>query len=271
MDINQNIKETISLNSEHPLLLCIKCQTKIPFISLAKIGHILQVETNCVKCNSIDTIELKEYLEIMNQIDQLSHYCTKNNNHSTIPSLKFCLNCNKWICQECIDIHQQFEETIKHCFLSKELNYDRMCSEHKNKTVKYYNEDTRVLLCNKCCEEFPVDSSATIISFESLIQDIEAMDIDEDVNVIKSIRNKNEGNKNMMIHMLNTKIDEISQLKRMLQEAYEYNDNNNTMILDLLLTSIHNYRLLKTVPSYELSHNIISNWKINNAIVIDHT
>ena len=141
---NDLLKKNVN---EKDFFLCPQCNQKIPlFISFEEDqNENIQVNYLC-SCNKKKVfIKLEELLKNWSEIKQNSSEC---NSHAE--KGKFCLKCNRWLCDECIVVHDDLIDNHENMIINNELNLNSKCEEHiKKNNVGFccscYNE-----ICSKC-------------------------------------------------------------------------------------------------------------------------
>ena len=84
------------------LLLCPQCHT-VPLIS---IDSNLYISFNC-ECSPSKPLPIDEFVKtfIHKEKDEM---CFNTKKHGDIKAEKYCMQCNKWICDNCLIIHNDF-------------------------------------------------------------------------------------------------------------------------------------------------------------------
>ena len=126
---NDKLKKDIKFNE---LFLCPKCFQKIPLF----ISFDVQKENNdniimnyiCSCDNNFQSINLED---LLNQWNSKKHISSKCNPHSK--EGKYCLKCDKWLCPDCILVHNEIKNSHKDLITKNEIILNNKCKEH-NKT-----------------------------------------------------------------------------------------------------------------------------------------
>ena len=143
---NKPKNKTIDIpNYNYSYLLCPKCWNKIPYLNTFIDGNDIKIKIlcTCLEKDNFVILELLEYTNIINN--------RKNTNpclyHPEIKGIKFCMNCENWLCESCLINH------TKDICISEynNSNYDKLfCSEHsKNKKI-YFCKQCRYIFCKIC-------------------------------------------------------------------------------------------------------------------------
>lgn len=99
----ENTKETHNTHINDTILVCPKCLNKIPLLSWVILNKKVQIEINCKDCFN-STMDFDYYLSKIQK--ETLHYCTRNHNHQSIAADKYCIECQKWVCNQCIRSHE---------------------------------------------------------------------------------------------------------------------------------------------------------------------
>ncbi|XP_067680171.1 tripartite motif-containing protein 2-like isoform X1 [Haliotis asinina] len=61
-----------------------------------------------------------------------------------------CLDCNKLLCKQCVDLHKETKVTKSHSLFDVEIEKDIECKEHKDEVVRFYCEPCEACICVLC-------------------------------------------------------------------------------------------------------------------------
>lgn len=128
-----------------PTVRCAECQQEIP--SQEVISHLFLME------------HLASNSEAKTGEASRAHTCTSCEDSAAASG--FCLDCQDWLCQACIDAHQRVRVTKDHSIRAKdELEGDKptaalgqkymFCENHKQEQLKLYCETCDKLTCRDC-------------------------------------------------------------------------------------------------------------------------
>ena len=141
---NDNEKEKIDslqMINEHFFLSCKKCKN-IPEIILKDNENIL------LKCNNCGMSESQKLENICNfqssWINELVKFCNK---HIEKESKKYCVDCNLFLCAECLTNHRK--QYDNHELIEIKEKFFNLCVVHK-KEYTHYCIDCKKEICTKC-------------------------------------------------------------------------------------------------------------------------
>ena len=69
--------------------------------------------------------------ELLNKWKDIKNIFSKCNSHSK--EGKYCLKCNKWLCPDCIIVHEDIKSSHKELITKNELILNNKCNEHNKK------------------------------------------------------------------------------------------------------------------------------------------
>ena len=142
---NNKLKKDITLNE---LFLCPKCFKKIPLF----ISFDLKKEKNdniimnyiCSCDKNFQSINLEDLLNKWNNNKQISTKCNPHKKEG-----QYCLKCDKWLCPDCIIVHNDIKNTHKDLMTKNEIILNNKCKEHKKNKIGFcctcYKE-----ICSTC-------------------------------------------------------------------------------------------------------------------------
>ncbi|MCQ2816245.1 MAG: hypothetical protein MJ252_03160 [archaeon] len=148
-------------------LICPECSRKIPKFRLFVENSIAKLSIFC-ECNEIrnysGVMMMGEYLTKIDNIDTSVFNCTTHNK----PETKYCINCEKWLCEKCAKKDhclQKFEKNPK----MEEIK----CKIHKL-NASYYCLKCKKFLCESCKSQHNEDvrdesNAHELVSYASLL------------------------------------------------------------------------------------------------------
>ena len=264
---NKNINQKV-------YLLCPNCFKQIPLINTFIDNDTLyiKISCSCLPENNYLIIPLLDYLSTINNRTN-SNFCLF---HPDKIADFFCMNCENWLCQECLDKH------------TKEICDNEYNKNNKNKGNIYCkkHEDNKIYFCKKCiiifCKKcFIHHNTRNIIKHKGtnieyyLTEDkIKAKysqfqtylnDVIELTNVLKDELLKDinlaEKNKNIIINSQKEHFDD----KNKFQDKYLIHKSINEQLKFLIELILNNCEYFQTekILNRKFIYNIIINTKIN--------
>lgn len=253
----QDISTSQSINTNiikgKLFILCIKCKKNIPMIKLHQAKGIIILDINCKNCHQKYDIPLNEYSTVLYEIASERHHCTNKENHLNLPSFIYCVFCSKWLCTDCNKDHQIYSQLTNHFRISNEIIVNSKCP-HYSKPYEYYCKECNDCFCDKCLD-FHQKINHSIITKDELIEEISNLDITEITNKLNRIRKENITKKDQLISRIQNN-SELSEYKAKIQSAFEENDKQNRILMNVFETAIINKEILIDCPSFELLINI---------------
>jgi hypothetical protein len=149
-DAKRLFLETETLASN--IVTCEDCFS-IPKIILLNRNKI---EIECSKCNSMkykDANYLIAFLKKINENKELPK-CNYNEKHES-KSVKYCCQCTKYLCEECIKIHDISFVEKSHILIAQKMQSQYYCNQkgHKEFIYRCYCTECKKYLCSECkCE-----------------------------------------------------------------------------------------------------------------------
>ena len=249
----EKIKEKIS---NKDLFLCPKCFRNIPLFFSFDINDKKDIYVNytcyCDDKNSIQNIKLTELLDLWDNKTFNFGNCNSHSNEG-----KFCPKCKRWLCPECVLVHDDIKGSHSNLISKIELLFNKNCEIHKNKKCNgfcctCYNE-----ICSECAGFFN-DGHKKFTNednWSNIFENLEFQSISEFKTIVKKMNYKILNYKNQQIQKLDNIIKTINQLKDNINKEYEKIERNNknlTKFYSNLLNTFFNY---SDVPSYYLNEN----------------
>ena len=133
-----------SLKYPIPFSLCPNCSS-IPMIHIVESDtpSLVQLKCHCTNPPSERIMTIKNYLSLFhsnlnnnqeqikcqNEIDNEDDTTSICNNEA----YRYCIQCNKWLCQSCLEEHDEFEEVVNnHITTPTKININLVCEKHNN-------------------------------------------------------------------------------------------------------------------------------------------
>lgn len=127
------------------IILCFTCKNKIPFIKIITDEEHIRVQLKCECIKELITMELETYLDALEELNKTQKSKCWRDTHAINKAEKYCSMCQKWLCQDCLVLHNEME--ISHIIFNKEVNLS--CNEHKL-GLNRYCYDCEKSICISC-------------------------------------------------------------------------------------------------------------------------
>ena len=277
------------IHNDLTYLLCPGCFTRVPIINIFFENYVPKVKVSCT-CNEIQScpsvMDVSDYINKMRYRDPLLMHCSF---HQDKKPTTFCLNCEKWLCEECLK-ESHNKKTCKHV----EDPRFQFCTKHIESKLSCICKKCQKIMCDKCAEEHVAfwekhsrDSIVkgkkhTIKKFDNFLTKekiekkiskfkvfkIEVMKINgEKMNeFIKKVNTQNTPNEE-------TKEENSvpTQYQEQIEEAYNQNKEINEGLIDLIQILFNNidFQLLLPITNKAFLMNVILNTSFNTDDIDD--
>ena len=237
-------------------LLCPKCSKNIPTIVIFVKENIASVVIEC-QCGNSEIMSIEDYLNL--KITKKPHSCDDcpEGNPPKEDAL-YCLNCMKWLCQDCITKHRLLESTKDHGYIKGEILMRNKCEVHtKNFNAAFCHTCDRGI-CGDCLYKDHKEHNHTNLNemYDNLGMGIDYERFNEGINMVMKQKEKA---KDLYIQIIDDYIKVLNGYKEQVVKEYENNKNKDNQIAELINTLFSNYEATSLYPNY----NIIRNLQIN--------
>lgn len=261
----EKIKEKLS---NKDLFLCPKCFRNIPLFFSFDVDEKKDIYVNyacyCDDKNSIQTIKLSE---LLNSWENKTFNFGKCNSHKT--EGKFCPKCKRWLCPECVKVHNDIRGSHANLISKIELLFNKNCKKHENKKCIGFCCPCYEEICSTCAGFFNeghkkfTNQEKWVSNYESL----EFQSVSEFKNIVKKMNYKILNYKNQQIKKLDDIIETINKLKDNINKEYETIERNNEYLTKYYSNLFNTFFNYPDVPSYYLNENA-SKFQFNKNFLI---
>lgn len=131
---------------EKAIVTCPICNT-IPKMKYQKKSKNIPIDIKCLCSEETYVITNEELESFVNPVNKKP--CQ---NHHSIMSEKYCLECRQWLCKECLINHNSNDIFKNHKFFDKEVITDLSCqsSNCNNDHYNFYCFQCKIYLCKSC-------------------------------------------------------------------------------------------------------------------------
>ena len=250
---NNKLKKDITLNE---LFLCPKCFKKIPLF----ISFDLQKEKNdniimnyiCSCDKNFQSINLEDLLNKWNNNKQISTKCNPHKKEG-----QYCLKCDKWLCPDCIIVHNDIKNTHKDLMTKNEIILNNKCKEHKKNKIGFcctcYKE-----ICSTCSGYF--NEGHVKYTFKDkwkyIFQNFKFNTISQFEEIVSKKNKEILKYKEQQIKKLNDIINEIEGLKTKIENKYNLIVKNNKNLTNYYENLLKTFIVYEDVPTYIVNENI---------------
>ena len=245
--INKNInkKDTNNINNSYKIITCENC-FNIPRITFL-FGNKIKLECSQCKTSIIKDISFFDKYILSNNLSDLPK-CSFNNNHKS-PSVKYCYECEKYLCNECVKEHNlNFQQ--KHIFLDQKIKSNIFCQKegHNENKFNKYCRVCELYICPKC----KCDHESQYYYLNDPNVDKKIKKINEKILNSEIMMEIEEKELNIFLEKVNNKIESL----KMIFESYK---ERNLKAISLYKLLIDNFNKIKSLNNYNLENNIILN------------
>jgi WD40 repeat protein len=221
----------------------------IPMLFIQPSKH--KVTIKC-QCSDIPyTLTPMQYIYVLNNrmLNKICKY-TREHFYMKYKGIEYCYNCDVWLCNECICVHENVRELYNH--QRSTLLPQTYCSKHHKENLNYYCNDCPVnmnYLCKNCLCSHPKAHNVMQLD-TSILTSSQFNAIKKDFIAIKMRIN---AFRNVIIQHIQEYPTETDSL----QNAYDTFVDNALSVLTLVELMITTYYQYKT--NYNVLMNLITN------------
>ena len=235
-------------------------------------------------CNNCKETKIKDYSYfdkfINKNIDEKLfdlENCNYNKEHQTKASI-YCFNCSKYLCNECIKIHDLYIQGKKHITTTQKIKYQYFCQKHADFPLDRYCTECEVYLCPHCNHSLyrrptfiPGNKDLNFSLMQEEHKDkLYVFDDENDNNekIRKMIKEKIEKCEKIIKseeEYLNNFLTEIQNKMKSIKNLLDEYKKRNLNIIKIYKLLINNYEQVGKLRDY----NLINNIKMNDNFDLD--
>ena len=177
---------------------------------------------------------------------------------------KYCLNCNLWLCDKCLKIHNDLSES-PHSLMDKKILLNTICDVHKQTSASFYCETCHKSICYFC--------SNTIHShhfFENLKNKFVKIEYELNRKIIYDFYIKNRSinsySTQMILSIINDEIKKLKNMKEMITKELKKQNEINYNIYSFISILYDNYSQSKKYNNYQIIKNLLDNTCFNKKL-----
>ena len=250
---NEKLKKDITSNE---LFLCPKCGKKIPlFLSfqiLNKENQNINVTYLCSCDKKFQEINLEDLLNIWKDNKNIISKC---NSHSK--EGKYCLKCNKWLCPDCIPVHEDIKSSHKELMSKNELILNNKCQEHNQKNKIGFCCTCYKEICSTCAGYFNDGHEKYTHKdrWKYIFDCFDFKTINQFDDIISTMNKKILDYKNNQIKKLDNIINEIESLKNKIENKYNSITKSNNNLTKFYENLLKTFIVYENIPTYIVNEN----------------
>ena len=144
-----NIDESKSINFSCNHIYCLNCIIKdLLLLQFKNLENKNNIQLNCACI--VGKSPIIEFSDFINKIKEVNdkliekHKCQEHENEG----VKYCKDCELWLCEECIKIHSIFNKA--HSLIEKEIPLRNKCKTHTKEFNQYFCLNCKEDICPFC-------------------------------------------------------------------------------------------------------------------------
>jgi len=223
-----------------PSFHCIEC-CLIPFIKLKEKD--MKVAINCINGHN-NEMPLNEYMEkyVTNNLNNIA--CSECGLKNELKKrFKFCSECMKIFCKNCLKKHNNNKNTINHETISLK-KMDTFCCLHKNRFT-YYCELCHKNICENCI--YLHNNHKTISLKEIKISKSKIKELRENLNKENNMINEIIKKFKNVINSIQSKFNDVIKNKKLITEFKK-------IILDIYEVKDSNYQIIENINKLKFTN-----------------
>ena len=229
------------------IIVCDKCFT-IPKIRIINRNEIKVECPNCRKIMPHGFNYFNKFINGNNNDDLfILPQCNFNRNHSR--AILYCFKCNKYLCQECSNIHNEAFQGKGHITISQRISHQYYCKKQG------HEENILNRFCLKCEDYLCCDCRCSHSDEDKYYFNDDESKINEVKNNILKCQNTIEKEE----IYFNNFIEQIQNLINTLSTLFNDYKKRNTDLISFYKLLIDNYEQLKNIKNYNIRNNILIN------------
>ena len=207
------------------------------------------------KCNETEIREYSYFEKFMKNLEEGSWSdmpkCNFKSDHEE-QSLEYCFQCKKYLCEECVKIHNDFFGDRNHIFIKQKIDNQYFCTKdgHTEYILDKYCTECNEYQCSECkCEHKDTEN---IFDLKKNKNERKIQIIKENIKKCQIIIEEEEKNFNLFLKDIQNKIKAI-------KNVFEDYKERNLRIISFYELLINNYINFNSIKNYNIVNNIINN------------
>ena len=246
----EHLKKNIKMKE---FFLCPKCSKKILlFISFKQIKNDILLNYMCSCENKINTIKIDDLLKKWADNKDLTSKCNSHKKEG-----KYCLKCDRWLCPDCIPVHEDIKSSHKDLITKNELILNNKCIEHNKKNKIGFCCSCYKEICSTCAGYYNDGHSkyTNKDKWEYIFESLDFHSISQFENIVSKMNKKILNYKNNQIEKLDSIIEKIENLKNQINNKYDLIEKNNKNLTGYYTNLFKTFLVFKDIPTYIVNEN----------------
>ena len=253
-----NFDESLSIIFTCNHVFCFSCIIKdLMILQFKNIENKNKIQFNCCcLTGSSPQFDFNEFLERIKRINNKKNEKSNCKEHNSL-GIKYCKDCEMWLCDECLKIHCIFNNN--HFLLDKEVPMKNKCKIHNNYT-EYYCLKCNEEICPLCFSKNGNHSEHKSLKFEKFLNlaheiksKLKYKTYDECLLNLEKIKEKNNSDKSKKLEEFGENINNLINKLKIIKENYITKINSQIQYLNQII------EIMK--ESYKYFYLILSNEK----------
>ena len=242
-DIHINIDNLLKTSK---IYTCPNCH-HIPYIYF-KSPNDISIE--CI-CQKKESMTISQYLSKVANRDKTKANCFFNQ-HPQEKAISFCVQCQKWMCKTCLDLHNAYIND--HQLLSQSIELQQKCNEHDKQMITIYCIQCQKEICKECLSSH---KGHNMFNYKELnYNDLIKIQSYKFAEIKKEVFEKNKFIKESIVKRLKEYIT-------MIESSFEEYEKKNKEISKFVDLEFENFVLNTKIQNYQLIDNFKRNTSVN--------
>ena len=238
---NDNLIETSKLYT------CQNCH-HIPYIYFKSPNYI---SIECI-CQKKELMTISQYLSKVSNRDKAIATCFFDKHPQQEKAISFCVQCQKWMCKACLDLHNAYIKD--HQLLSQSIELQQKCNEHDKEMITTYCIQCQKEICNLCLSSH---KGHNMFNYKELnYDDLIRTQNYKFAEIKNKVFEKNKAIKESIVKRLKEYIS-------MIEKSFEEYESKNKEICKFVDLEFENFVLNNKIKNYQLIDNFKRNTSVN--------
>ena len=151
----------------------IKCPRCLRYLLIQFLSESNSIKLFCLCSKFTKIISLSSFSQFISELSTEISFqtCEKMQSHNANKAIEYCINCDKWLCKKCVDVHMTYNSNHKYNTLSQEV----ICTLHNKKQKMGLCLSCVQNLCRDCISSHNKNHIIFIYEIEKMSKKIDAL------------------------------------------------------------------------------------------------